>query len=839
MKTKNTATIVIALLLIITMMSSTLMVAPTVQALELEMKLLLNINPNPVGVGQIVYVNAFFTHTMPTSTGHYGDRHENVTIVVERPGGTKDTYGPFMADSTGGTWCSFVPMEAGNYTAQAFYPGQTLTGTNPLAPEIAPGFDPSMGGAAGELHLIGSTVKPATSEKLTFVVQDEPVLPKYVTPPLPTEYWSRPIYSTNYNWAQLGGNWFGDTNVQLYSPAPNTGHILWTKPTHFGGQVGAPIHGDQESQYMSTSLLVTYFNPLILNGILYYNQYASSNSKIIGWAAVDLRTGETLWARSAGETGSESIARVQALNWHTIQEYGCTAYIWSYAGGSLRVYDAMTGVYLCNITGAQNRLDLADYDCLEQGTFLGWYTGGGNLTLWNSTRCIAYPYGPGPYYLPQNVSFQSTIRPSGNIDFDKGIEWSVKLDQDVPTSIAARTPEVILLRTAPTVAIRMSAGYQVTAGYDAKTGQKLWGPLNQSIPLDEDISVTCAGDGVYVLTSKTSHRAWGYSLKTGKQIWGPVDLPGNAFSHLSITGAAAYGNAYISDFGGYVNAVDLQTGKINWTYTRGSSGYDTPFGIYPIWYFSVGSIGDGKVFLSEGHVYDPPLFPAGQQLAINATNGELVWSIMACTIKSTEAVADGMMTTWNSYDNQIYAFGKGQTHTSVSIQNDVVAYGDSLLIRGSVLDESPGTKDSDRTARFPDGVPAIADEFMSPWMEYVYMQQVLPTNATGVPVLLSAIDANGNYREIGTTTTDINGNFNYIWEPDIEGLYKVTARFGGSESYWPSKGETAFVVSAPEAATSPFPEISLPPTELYFIGSTIAIIIAIAIVGLLLILKKK
>lgn len=839
MKINNKTTFGIALLLIIAMMSSTIMVSPTVQALELEMKLLLNINPNPVGVSQTVYVNAFFTHTMPTSTGHYGDRHENITIVVERPNGVKDTYGPFMADSTGGTWCSFVPTEPGNYTAQAFYPGQILTGTNPLAPELAPGFDSSMGGAGGNMDLIGSYVKPATSEKLTFVVQEEPVLPKYVTPPLPTEYWSRPIYSTNYNWAQLGGNWFGDTNVQLYSEAPNTGHILWTKPTHFGGQVGEPIHGDQESQYMSTSLLVTYFNPLILNGILYSNQYVSSNSKVVGWEAIDLRTGETLWTRSAGETGTESMTRVQALNWHTIQEYGCTAYIWSYGGGSLRLYDAMTGVYLANITGAQNQLNIADFDCTEQGTFLGWYVSGGNLTLWNSTRCIAYPLGQGPYYMPQNVSFQSTIRPTGNIGFDKGIMWSVPLAQDVPTSIALKTLDVILLRSAPTVALRMSAGYQVTAGYDAKTGQKLWGPLNQSLPLDEDISVTCGGDDVYVLTSKTSHRAWGYSLTTGQKLWGPVDLLGNAFSHLSITGACAYGNAYLSDFGGYVNALDLQTGEIVWTYTRGSSGYDTPFGIYPIWYFSVGSIGDGKVFLSEGHVYDPPLFPAGQQLAINATTGDLVWSIMACTIKSTEAIADGMMTTWNSYDNQIYTFGKGQTDTTVSIQDDVVANGDSVLIKGSVLDKSPGTQDADRTARFPDGVPAIADKYMTPWMEYVYMQQVLPTDATGVPVLLSAIDTNGNYREIGTTTTDINGNFNYVWDPDIEGLYTVTATFGGSESYWPSKAHTAFVVSDLEATASPYPEIALPPTEMYFVGSTIAIIIAIAIVGLLILRKKQ
>ena len=46
------------------------------------MKLLLNVKPNPVDINQTVYINAFFTHTMPTSTGQYGDRHENITIDI-------------------------------------------------------------------------------------------------------------------------------------------------------------------------------------------------------------------------------------------------------------------------------------------------------------------------------------------------------------------------------------------------------------------------------------------------------------------------------------------------------------------------------------------------------------------------------------------------------------------------------------------------------------------------------------------------------------------------------------------------------------------------------------
>ena len=141
----------------------------------------------------------------------------------------------------------------------------------------------------------------------------------------------------------LGGSWYGlatpafattgdydaTGNFQQYSTAPNTGHIMWTKPTHFGGQVGAPISADQMSQYMSTTIATNFFEPIILNGILYYTEYAGPNAAKASWVALDLRTGKTLWTRSAGESGNEIIRMGQILRWHSIQEYGSWAF--SYA----------------------------------------------------------------------------------------------------------------------------------------------------------------------------------------------------------------------------------------------------------------------------------------------------------------------------------------------------------------------------------------------------------------------------------------------------------------------------------------------------------------------------
>ena len=57
-----------------------------------------------------------------------------------------------------------------------------------------------------------------------------------------------------------------------------------------------------------------------------------------------------------------------------------------------------------------------------------------------------------------------------------------------------------------------------------------------------------------------------------------------------------------------------------------------------------------------------------------------------------------------------------------------------------VTDISAGSKQNEQAADFPNGVPCVSDASMSGWMQYVYMQQPEPTNATGVPVTISVVD---------------------------------------------------------------------------------------------------
>jgi hypothetical protein len=129
---------------------------------------------------------------------------------------------------------------------------------------------------------------------------------------------------------------------------------------------------------------------------------------------------------------------------------------------------------------------------------------------------------------------------------------------------------------------------------------------------------------------------------------------------------------------------------------------------------------------------------------------------------------------------------------------------------------------------------------MSDWMLYVYKQFTHPANATGVPVTLDAVDPNGNWVHIGTVTSDMSGTFGYAWKtPDVPGKYTIIATFAGSESYYASYAETyAVVTEAPPATPTPTPAAPLPPIETYFIAATVAIIAAVAIVGLMLLRKK-
>jgi hypothetical protein len=824
--------------------------------------------PDPVGQGQTCYLSAIFSKPVPTSHGLLGDMFLGITIKVTDPNGVVTTLGPHDGGMIGGWATSFTPTIVGQYTVQAFYPGQVLTGTNPY------NSDPTTQDYHPELN--GSTMDPSNSTIVTFTVQSDPITSQYQSPALPTQYWTRPILALNWNWgAEVASNWLGldatgfctsgkyDATgcFQPYGLAPNTAHILWSKSTREGGQPGGPITSDPSTQFTSTSVVINmYDGMIIMNGIGYYTDHISWSGQITTWTAVDLKTGATVWKIPAGLTGAENLKCGFLFDFHNAQEFGSVAYLMTTpdAAGVTRLYDAWTGTFQANITSSRNLAMIVDdyarktevpgdYNGFNQiGGLLGWYVENNQLKRWNSTALFTT--------VGANLQARTKVNGPATYNWTNGVDQVIQLptlslgytgytssSSNATLGVAAVTKEVILLRYSPTFYYQGSNfGWQETMGIDAVTGKTLWGPFNQSLPFLEDTSIIAARDGVYVIRNKDTNTLTGYDLQTGLVKWGPVDTLYNANTPLDIFSDIAYGKVYLWDMGGIVQTYDLNTGTRVWNWTRGSSGYDDQRGVYELFGYRSHSIADGKLFLQEGVMYTPPVHPA-RRTVLNCTDGTLVWDILSYSARSGSPIADGVLTEWDSYDCKIYAFGQGPTQTTVTAPDAGVPFGTKVMIKGSVMDISAGVKQEGVIENFPAGVPAVSDASVTHWMEYVYKQQPKPTNATGVMVDISVLDGNNNFRSIGTAITRADGTFSFAWNPDISGTFTVYATFAGSQAYYGSSATSGFAVeSAPEHTAAP----TASPSSLadqYFLPVSGGIIVAIILVGavLALLLRKR
>jgi hypothetical protein len=317
----------------------------------------------------------------------------------------------------------------------------------------------------------------------------------------------------------------------------------------------------------------------------------------------------------------------------------------------------------------------------------------------------------------------------------------------------------------------------------------------------------------------------------------------------SISNTFAYGKLYTMQYGGTCYCYDTKTGNLLWTYGNGGEGNSTNSnfecpGNYPS---LINAIGNGVVYIvSSEHTIETPIYKGAMTRAINATTGQEIYTLAAYTTEfgtMAYAISDGYATFFNSYDQQIYVIGRGPSQTTINAPNADLTYGQGVTINGKVIDISAGTQQTEQKADFPNGVPVSSDANMRDWMGYVYQQQAMPTNFTGVTVHISVTDSNGNTRQIGTTTTDSTGSYSLNWKPDIAGNYTVYAVFAGTNGYWPSSAETSFAVDPAAAAT---PAITQAPANLANTNNAIfagiaAIIVVIIVVGAatILMLRRK
>jgi outer membrane protein assembly factor BamB len=843
----------------------------------------IEVNPNPVGVNQTTYVNMWLDKVPPTAVMYWGMMWHNFEVTVTKPDGTTETLGPFSSDATGGAWTTYVPKSVGTYKFLFNFPGQTVVYENEY-----PYYNISLSGYYVDYDRINDTYTASTSKEVTLTVQQQPVTTAYPPNPLPTEYWSRPINSINREWYVLGGNWLGlsagypspyaggynqNGNFNPYTTAPESAHVLWTKPLAFGGQIGGEFGSTETNIYATGTPYEAKFAAVILNGILYYNEYPGAWNNHGPLIAIDLRTGKTLWTMTTSDSTTLRFGMV--YNFMTGNQYGGHAYLFTQTFSDIflypafyitpetkwSMYDAMTGNWIldiANLTTTSNSYIgpgmLAEG---PMGEILCYYSDGSTLTMWNASKCIEA--GSEKYNFYATGSPAEDWRPpqGATIDWNGGNEWSVPIATDIsglpitPALAVATVTDDVVLMTGITWSSGIPGfqqpGYRVDAGYSAKDGHLLWGPINRtftpftSVMLFGYDNVVAAGEGVYTdYTCQTM--TWnGYSLETGQKLWGPTKPYNSSWGYFDNEpkGVVGYGCLYTESMSGEVHCFDIKTGVEKWSWSAGST-VDTPYGVWPLGTFQGQYIlADGKYYVMSGHDYTPPIFKGAKLYCLNATTGELIWSSLSFNMVNLPACADGIMVWSNGYDNQIYAYGKGPSATTVDAPMTSITLGKSVVVRGTVTDKSPGTEEYAQTARFSNGVPAIADDSMSAWMEYLYQQQPKPANATGVKVTVSVLDPNNNAYEVGTTTSTIDGFFKLSFTPPVPGEYYVYATFTGSESYWPSSAVTAInVEEAPTATPPPTPQPASI-ADLYLVPGIVGIIIAIAVVGAIIVLMLR
>jgi outer membrane protein assembly factor BamB len=355
-------------------------------------------------------------------------------------------------------------------------------------------------------------------------------------------------------------------------------------------------------------------------------------------------------------------------------------------------------------------------------------------------------------------------------------------------------------------------------------------------------------DGLWVQVNQDNDAVIAVNANSGTIAWQATLPPGinsNGYDVFNIRTYNGLGCLIVVGFGGDIWCVNETNGKTIWQTSTveilGNPGLETPYATWPLWVFLCDCITNNVGYFAVGHEYNPPLFHGAQLLAINMTNGNCIWHELDFSVESTE-ISYGIVLSRNAYDNQIYAFGKGPSETTVTAPDIGVTTATPVTITGTVMDISPGTKQSAVALNYPLGVPCVSDASESHFMESVYQQQPMPNNVTGVPVTLTETDHNGNTYTIGTTTTDSSGTFAYNWTPPIEGNYTIVATFGGSNSYYGSCAETHIYANAPPATAAPTasPVTGLASTSTVELGiAVLAIIVIIGIAVLAMLMVRK
>jgi outer membrane protein assembly factor BamB len=774
--------------------------------------------PNPIGVGQEVLLHVGITHQL--GGVQYG--WEGLSVTVTKPDGTTETISGIRTDATGGTGVIYVPSMVGNYTLQTHFPEQPIPITSAGTPA-------------------GTRMLATDSDILTLVVQEEPR--EYYQPhSLPTEYWTRPIDAQIREWSPIAGSWLVENPPNLFAPynddAPDTAHVLWKKPFTEGGLAGGTM-GDHAMD--CGDAYEGKFEPRkILNGKLYYTVGPYERPRVT--YCVDLHTGEELWAKVLRTEDGDTIDFCQLIYWDSYNYHAVFEYLWITSGSTWYGYDAFTGEQITQYDNVPSGSNIYG----EKGEIYRYSISlsQARMTLWNQSAMVSLQGSWGSAN-DNRVGSRALDAGSGS-RYERAWALNISIPEGLPGSVR----EVKLGDRV--VGNSVTQSEVVTWGFSLKPGsegqllfKKTW---NAPAEWDEG-KLTVGNDagsidaGILTVGVKETREHYAFSTETGELLWGPTEpehyLDIYNYGRYTYIGYDIYFSVGMS---GIINAYDCKTGELLWKYATTDPYTEILWS--DNWPMQPQFITDGKIYL--GHEEHSPVDPkprGAPYICLNATTGEEIWRIDGLARQTFwgghSIIGDSIIATQDSYSQCVYAIGKGPSATIVSAPDVGIELGKSVLVRGTVTDVSPGTKDDALKMRFPNGVPAVSDESMSDWMLYVYKQFDRPADAVGVEVVVSVLDPNNNVYEIGTATSDEDGFFSVAFTPEVPGKYTVIASFAGSGAYYGSHAKTAInVEEAPAATPEPTP-MPASAADLYLVPGIAGIIVAIAVVGAIIVLMLR
>ena len=834
--------------------------------------------PNPIGLGESTLLKCGISEAAPSAS--YG--WSGITFTIIKPDGTTETLGPFTTDSTGSGYTTYTPDQVGNYTITTNVPNQTY----PLRTLVS----------GRTVYTEAGTILLASTKTVILEVLNEPAAQVYPGHALPTEYWSRPIDPQLREWYSISGNWVEkpfNSLVTYQDNSPETPHINWATPYEIGGLSGGLFDGANQipaAAYAGDAYEGRFANSVVINGVLYYNTKGNglySTVSIPGIQALDLHTGEKLWSLN-----NTFLSFGQTMFYPSYNVNGIWNYLWSVTGSNYTAYNPTDGSFAFQFynvpTGFRTWGPNGEILIYQVNYNNGW------MALWNSTLAglqnavIGTPsYGSWTFGVTGlNSNGVSIANPTNSLGqqinsaypvvrclngaLDKCYSWNVTIPKGITIYNAAsgRVVEDRIIGTffnqtmvrvwaLPITGITTTNNATINTQTVTTIFDKTWTPPTEWFDgsnilywtgISTYVNDPVYGAGVMAIFDKELTTHYGFSIVDGSYLWATksenyLDLYGSGNGEH--TWYFAYGKLYSVGLAGILYAYDLKTGNVDWTYTM-KDAYGEPV-TGENWWGWIDLIAADKIYIGTlEHSANNPMPRGGPYACVNATDGIEIFRINGLMRETrwggNPVMGDGIIAGFDTYDLQIYAMGKGASKITVSAPNLGAAPGQSVLISGRVTDNSPGTTDSRIAIRFPNGVPAVSNASQSQYMLYLYKQFEMPTNATGVPVTISVVDANGNSREIAKTTSDSSGSYSINWMPDISGKYTVTATFAGSKAYYGSYDQTAFVVDEAAATPTPHPTQATSVADLYLVPGIIGIIIAIVIVGAvlaLLMLRKR